>query len=128
MPNTVCLVITHGKIASALVDASKKIAGNCEQLFTLSAENSAPEQLAEDITAFIENNKRTAGIFFLVCLRGGSYWNTAIRATRECNNVKILSGVNLPMILSYVTKRNNLDFEELSNVLYDDAKCGIVIY
>ncbi len=128
MSNTVCLVMTHGKIASALIDASKKIIGNCEHLFTLPTENSGPEQLAENITAFIEKNKMAAGIFFLVCIRGGSYWNAAIRASREFGNVKILAGVNLPMILSYVTNRNKLDFEELSDVLYNDAKCGVVTF
>jgi len=116
MAETVCLVMAHGNIASALVDASKKIVGDCEQLSVYDQESN-----------FVERNIEAEGILILVCIKGGSYWNTAVRVSREYDNVKVIAGVNLSMILSFISKRDQFLFDELANVLLDDARRGVVI-
>jgi mannose/fructose-specific phosphotransferase system component IIA len=40
----------------------------------------------------------------------------------------IVSGVNLPMLLSFFTKRNTLNFEELSRVVQADGLRGIQLH
>ncbi len=120
-----CLVLSHGKIAEAVVDASRKIAGECDQLFTLQQDHLTPKGLYQAIAQLIEAKQLDDGLFVLVALRGGSYWHAAARVARDHSNVVVISGYNLSTVLSFVTKREQFSFQELSDILVADAVRGI---
>ncbi|MFQ5648566.1 MAG: PTS sugar transporter subunit IIA [bacterium] len=120
-----CLVISHGKIADAVVEASRRIAGECEQLFTMDCEDLAPKEIYEQIAHLIESKNLKDGLFVLVALKGGSFWHAAARIAHECDRVEVISGFNLSTVLSFITKRNQYTFEQLAEVLVTDAVRGI---
>ena len=123
-----CLVLGHGNLAQALVDASIRITGDCEQIYTLPSSDYAARQLQAEIANLIESKNLTSGLYIFVCLKGGSYWNAAVRIAREYKNVKVISGVNLPLILSFITKRNDYSFDELEKILIKDTIRGINVF
>lgn len=120
-----CLLISHGNIAQALLEASRKIAGECPNLFALDCHDLSTDILYEKIAQLIESENLKDGLFILVCLRGGTCWNVAARIARDFKKVAVISGVNLSIVLSFITKQNKFTFDELSNVLLDDGRRAI---
>ncbi|MFQ5824638.1 MAG: PTS sugar transporter subunit IIA [bacterium] len=120
-----CIVLSHGQVAQALLDACKQIIGECNNVYALNCEGLNPKGIYEKITHLIESKNLTDGLFLLVSLRGGSCWNAVAKIVREREKVELISGLNLSIILSFITKRKQYSFEELSEVLVRDGKRGI---
>lgn len=120
-----CLVLSHGKIAEVFLDAARQITGEGDHLFSLNCNCFTPKSLYEEITHLIESENLKDGLFILVSLRGGSCWNTAAKVVREYKKVELISGLNLSIVLSFISKRKSFGFEELAEVLLNDGMRGI---
>jgi mannose/fructose-specific phosphotransferase system component IIA len=120
-----CLLLSHGNIAQALLDASRKIVGECQNIYALDCDNIATDLVYENIAHLIKNENLIDGLFILVCLRGGTGWNVAARIARDFPNVLVMSGMNLSILLSFITKHSKFGFEELATILLEDGKRGI---
>lgn len=120
-----CLLLSHGKLAEAYLDAAIRIVGEREGLYAINCEDLAPEALYERVAHLIQSERFEDGLFILVGLRGGSCWNVGARIARDYPRVELLSGVNLAMLLSFLSKRNQYRFEELATVLINDGARGI---
>ena len=120
-----CLVISHGQIAQVFLDAAKQITGECGELYSLDCDRDTPKALYDKITHLIESENLKAGLFILVSLRGGSCWNAAAKVAKEYEMVELISGLNLSIVLSFITKREHYGFDELAEVLLEDSVRGI---
>lgn len=120
-----CIVLSHGQVAQAIVDASEEIVGECSNLYAVHCDGLSPKALYEKLTHLIESEKLKDGLFILVCLRGGSCWNVAVKVVQKWPKVEVISGLNLSIVLSFITKRNQYSFDELSEVLVKDAIRGV---
>ncbi len=120
-----CLVISHGQIAQASLDAAKQITGDCSDLYSLACDCVTPKALYKKIAHLIESENLKDGLFILVSLRGGSCWNAAAKVAKEYDKVELISGLNLSIVLSFITKREHYSFEELAEVLLKDGVRGI---
>lgn len=112
-------------MAQALLDACKQIIGECNNVYALSCRGLTPKGIYDNITHLIESKNLKDGLFIFVSLRGGSCWNAASRILRERGKVELISGLNLSIILSFVTKSKQYSFEELGEVLVRDGMRGI---
>jgi PTS system mannose-specific IIA component len=119
-----CLVISHGSVARSLVDASEQIVGKCDCLYSLSSDGLTLKNLKIAISDLIERQFHD-GLIILVCLQGGSGWNVCRAVANERDNTAIISGANLPMVLSFVTKRKQLSLQELADAMVSDGSRGI---
>lgn len=122
---TGCLVLSHGGLAQAIIEASQRIVGECDQLFCIECANLAPPEVHNEIVRLIEDQHLADGLIILVGLRGGSYWQAAARIAHQYEFVEVISGFNLATILSFVTKRNQYPFADLVDVLAQDAIRGV---
>lgn len=120
-----CIILSHGKIAEAILEACNRIAGESELVFALNCEGRSPKALRDALAHLIESENLRDGLFIFVSLKGGSCWNAAARIVKEFDRVHLLSGLNLPVILSFILKRDKFSFEELGEVLVKDAVRGI---
>lgn len=120
-----CLVISHGTVAESYLEASREIVGDCKNLYTLNCQGLTPKSLYENISQLIENNNLKDGLFILVSLRGGSCWNVAAKIARNFENIELISGVNLSIVLSFITKCHRYGFHELGEILCNDGIRGI---
>lgn len=118
------IVICHGNLAEEIVAAARKIIGPAEHIFAFSNEGLDTKTLTENVAGTIRDNSLNRSLI-MVDLRGGSCWTAAKMLTREFPEIKVLSGVNLPMLISFLTKRADLDAEELAERLETDAHRGI---
>ena len=120
---TTGIVVGHRQVSDSLIDAARSILGPVEDLCGLSNQGFSTRELADRIRECASS--ADGPVLVLVDVYGGSCWRAAKLA--QLPQGRIVSGVNLPMLLSFANKRNTLAPEELAAVLADDGKRGIIL-
>lgn len=96
------IVIAHGDMAAGLVDAVKRIAGiSGDFLLPLSNRGLGPDALAQQVRALATD----APTIVFTDLQSGSCGFAARRCVQELPSVVVISGVNLPILLEFVMRR-----------------------
>lgn len=96
------IVIAHGDMAAGLVDAVKHIAGiSGDFLQALSNRGLGPDALAQQVRALATD----APTIVFTDLQSGSCGFAARRCVQELSSVVVISGVNLPILLEFVMRR-----------------------
>ena len=124
MNNSVTFLITHEQIAVYLQRATEKILGKQQNLFSYTNIEDSLPVLAQKINQNIKDLK-PGHIVCFVDLAGGSCWNLAHMLHKEHKNLTIISGVNMPMMISYFTNLNEIPFDELIEKVLKDGSRGI---
>ncbi len=115
------IVVAHGGMAQGMVDAVRKIAGVDEAVLTpLSNEGCNPDQLKERLLGII--GTRRAIVF--TDLAAGSCTLAARLTCRECGDIPVVTGVNLPMLLDFVFHLD-MPTSELAERLVSRAQSGV---
>ena len=109
------LVITHGNIGAELVRVTGLILGPVEGLAALSNSGRSLGDLRDEITAWLAEGAAAGagGALIFVDDYGGSCATAAQLACGHEPGRAILSGVNLAMLLGFLTWRENDEFAEL---------------
>lgn len=116
------LIVGHKDIGEAMLRAVKSISGDDKELFFISISELSSKEVTEKIIDFVGSGSNDGTIIF-VDIYGGSCWRAAKHAGLGKN--RIVTGFNLPMLLSFINKRNSIGFDELPAVLENDGKRGI---
>ncbi len=118
------IIICHGKLAFELIQAAERILGNVDHVLTFSNDQMSPQALYAEVSGTIRKDEE---LLILVDLRGGNCWRIGKMIEQEFPRAKVVSGVNLPMVISFVTKRESLAFEELVATVEKDGHRGIAL-
>lgn len=117
-------LISHEYLASALLKAVEKIIGPQENVFAYSNSKDSLPLLADKITAQIQEITAFHIVFF-IDMMGGSCWALANMIRKKYPTSTIISGMNLPMLLSLFTSMDELSFDELVKKVKDNGIRGI---
>ncbi len=120
------IIICHGQLAAELKNAVECILGPVESLLTFSNDKLSPRTLYDQIVQAMEN-QTDSPMIIMVDLRGGSCWSVAKLLTKEFPQMRILTGVNLPMLTAFLTKRRQNDLQTLAEIMENDAHRGILL-
>lgn len=115
------VIVTHGNLARALMDAVEITLGPQTDVVTLSNEGASLEQIIERVRPHAER----APVALFVDFCGGSPYIACKSLQHNRDGCAVLSGVNLPMLFSFFTKRDKLSFAELITVVEADGHRGI---
>src|SRR6185436_6694373 len=96
------VIVCHGVLARALVDATAQISGMTEALVPVS--NSGCDR--GDLEARVEAAVGTVPTVVFVDMASGSCLFAVLRRLRERENVRVVTGVNLAMLLDFVFHRD----------------------
>ena len=119
---TRALVITHGEIAREMINVVEMILGPIEGLEAMSNNGKS----AADITQAVETWLQVEGAaFVLIDDYGGSCATAARLAARDRPEVAIIAGVNLAMLLGFVTWRDSTEFPELVRKIIQKSREAI---
>jgi PTS system mannose-specific IIA component len=119
--------MTHGAIGVELVRVVEMILGPIEGLTALSNAGKSAGDLELEVTAWLASDESPDGEIILIDDYGGSCANAAILASGDSPQRAILSGVNLAMLLGYVTWRDRADHPELVAKLVHKGREAITI-
>ncbi|MDR2395947.1 MAG: PTS sugar transporter subunit IIA [Endomicrobium sp.] len=120
-------VVAHGNLAKSLVDAAELIVGSQENLYAISnGKNGSLEYLQDKIKNFLSDVIDKDGILILTDMMGGSPNNASCKMF-DTFNVEIISGVNLPMLLSAIfASKNAENILQLSQKVFTESKKSII--
>ncbi|MDX1494214.1 MAG: hypothetical protein R3253_09155, partial [Longimicrobiales bacterium] len=90
------VVVAHGPMARAMVDAVRKIAGDqADALIPLSNDEKGPQALKEELDRVLGEGP----VVVFTDLQSGSCGMAALSSCRDGGRRVVVCGVNLPMLL-----------------------------
>ena len=113
------LILTHGKFADGLKNSVEMIMGQNDSFYTMGLyEGEDFSEFKEKVLEYIIQLDTGEGVLALVDLFGASPYNSVMFNYQEFRkldkNVKLLTGVNLPMVIAALNARNYMNLENLS--------------
>jgi fructoselysine and glucoselysine-specific PTS system IIA component len=124
MDSFAAFILAHEDFAESLKITAEKITGLQPNIFAYTNKIDSLPVIIEKINkklASIQSDK----IFVFADLIGGSCWSLANMIAREHPEVKIIGGVNLPMVISLIINHEKLVIDQLTEKIIEDSKKGI---
>lgn len=112
------LILTHGKLADGLKNSVEMIMGQNESFITLGLyEGDDFSEFKENVLEHISLLDTGEGVLVLVDLFGASPYNSVMFNYQEIKsrekNVRLITGVNLPMVIESLNARNYMKLDQL---------------
>lgn len=95
------VVVAHGGLAAALVEETERISGRVGVLHAVSNTALGREEIEERVRGAVG----TGPAVLFVDMPCGSCYFAAMRVGRERNDLRVVTGVNLPMLLDFVNQK-----------------------
>lgn len=100
------LLVTHGDLAKEMIGAMEHVVGKQEQLdMVCIGENDDVEKSRLDIIEKVKKLNTGDGVCIATDMFGGTPSNLAISVMKS-NEVEVVAGLNLPMLIKLVRLRN----------------------
>lgn len=124
--NYLSFVIAHGCLACCIKDVTEKLILPSTELICYSNEEWTQEKIEEEIQALIDEQKPDK-VFIFTDLVGGSCWISANKIKKTDENITVIGGVNVPMLVSYFINYERLECSALIEKISADAIKGVVV-
>jgi PTS system mannose-specific IIA component len=106
------VVVTHGQLATELKRATEHVVGPQAQLGTVCiGPDDDMDRRRDDIRVAVKANNSGDGVILLTDMFGGTPSNLAISMLKE-DEVEVLAGVNLPMLIKLSEARRTHSLAE----------------
>ena len=121
------IVVAHGGLAQAFVETAEMIVGPTDGFKACSfAQGSDVDSLRKMLKNSIKEVNKGEGVIILTDMFGGTPSNISL-SFLENGKVEVVTGVNLPMVITALTKRKGKDIVELTSLLKDGGSKNIHI-
>lgn len=114
------LVISHGEMSAGMLDTVQMIVGPLEQVEARSLlPNQDIDQFGRDILDLTIELDQGDGVLVFTDMFGASPYRVAVANSRQLteHSYKIISGVNLPLLIEAITRRETEELAELYQTL-----------
>jgi len=121
------IVVAHGRLAQALAETAEMIVGHTEGFRACSfCQGSDVDNLRKILKTSIKDVNKGDGVILLTDMFGGTPSNISL-SFLEDGKVEVITGVNLPMVISALTKRGGKNIRELAQLLKEHGSNNINI-
>jgi mannose/fructose-specific phosphotransferase system component IIA len=121
------ILFTHGDIGRELLRTAESILGGQRNVVALSNEGFSASLMEDALSETLKKEGFQEDVVIFVDLARGSCWVAVERIRQKNQNVYLISGVNLPMLLRFFYKRDSLDIQALVEHLREGGTEGIQI-
>jgi PTS system mannose-specific IIA component len=118
------IIVGHGAFAEAILQTAEQIVGKQQLIDVVSNKGLSGTMLIEKIKKAIGPSKERETIVF-VDLPGGSCTISCYNLLRNMNDLNVLCGVNLPILLEFFMLREKHSAQELVPILIKKGKENI---
>jgi len=119
------IIISHGQVANELLAAAEAVVGDQSHITAVSIGWHDDVGMAKDeISRAIEQVSDGNGVLLLTDMFGGTPTNIAAMFLKE-NEVEIVTGVNLPMVIKLASVNTEMSLHELAQEIEDQGKEAI---
>jgi len=121
------IVVAHGRLAEALAETAEMIVGRTEAFKACSfCQGSDVDKLRRMLKTSIKEVNSEEDVIILTDMFGGTPSNISL-SFLEHNEVEVITGVNLPMVITALTKREGKNMKELAQILKEHGSHNINI-
>ena len=120
------VVVTHGQLATELVNSVEMIVGDLPHVAAVSIGwHDDADRAREEISHAIArvDNEELAGVLVLTDMFGGTPTNLAV--TLVTSRVEVITGVNLPMLLKLARPQKPTDLASLARDMREHGRNAI---
>ncbi len=111
------IVVAHFNLGREMVAATELIVGKQEQFVAVDIfPDDQVEKIKEKIVSALKSSNSGDGVIILTDMFGGTPSNISLSFLEE-DNVEVVAGVNLPMLIKLVTYREGKTLGELANFI-----------
>ncbi len=119
------VVVTHGQLATELVNAAEMIVGDLPQFTAVSIGwHDEVNDAREDIAQAIERVRGDEGVLLLTDMFGGTPSNLAMTFL-EKDRLEVITGVNLPMLIKLAGSRHSSDLLAVAKDMREHGRNAI---
>ena len=118
------VVVTHGSLATELVNAARQIVGDIPRIAAVSIGWADDMTAAQEAIARALGEVGEGGVLVLTDMFGGTPTNVMLPFLSD--RVEIVTGVNLPMLIKLTGLREG-DLLEVARVVRDQGKGAIYV-
>lgn len=119
------VIISHGQVATELVAAAEAVVGDVSHVTAVSIGWHDDVEMAKDeIARAIEAVSAGSGVLLLTDMFGGTPTNIAAMFLKE-DEVELVTGVNLPMVIKLASTGGGLSLRELAKEVEEQGKEAI---
>jgi PTS system mannose-specific IIA component len=119
------VVVTHGQLATELVNAAEMIVGDLPQFIAVSIGwHDDVNDAREDIARAVERVRGDEGVLLLTDMFGGTPSNLGMTFLAK-NQVEVITGVNLPMLIKLAGSRQSADLLAVAKEMREHGRNAI---
>lgn len=122
------IIVTHGDFAQGLLDAAYMIVGPQEGVASLCTRcGDKPEELEAKLKSMVSSLLQNyTDVLVMTDIFGGTPTNICLPLLQS-QDVEVLTGVNMPMVLKFFSQRGKVPLAELGTLLKLYAQQGVVL-
>jgi len=115
------IVVAHGNLAEELVSTARLIFGEFTDCHAMSNAQKSPQALTDDLDAMVVAalDAGAEGVLVLTDFFGGSCSHACLGVEQKYENVRLVTGINLPMLLAFLYRRSEVPFAKLPGELVE---------
>ncbi|MBN1622328.1 MAG: PTS sugar transporter subunit IIA [Endomicrobiales bacterium] len=119
------VVITHGHLGREIISTAEAIIGKQKEVSVISlGQQEGLTELCNRVSEVIKDVDDSEGALILTDMLGGTPCNACLPFSAN-DNVEIVSGMNLYMVLSAFINRSNMRLKQLTDKVIEDGKKNI---
>lgn len=121
------LLVTHGNIGYSMIEVAKNIIGEDgdSDIYFISNEGLSTQQIAEKIKELTDSISDD-NFLVITDFPGGSCFIASKKIASSSKRISTLSGLNISMLLSFLTKKNMYSGDKLAEIIKTDGGRAIV--
>lgn len=119
------VIVSHGQVANELLAAAETIVGALNHVTAVSIGWHDDVEMAKDeIARAVKQVSEGAGVLLLTDMFGGTPTNISAMFIKE-NEVEIVTGVNLPMVIKLASQNKDMTLTEMAKAVEEQGKQSI---
>jgi len=119
------IIVSHGKLAEELLNALTIILGEAVNIEAISIGwYDDVEESKKKINKSLKRVDQKNGVIIFTDMFGGTPSNLSFSFSKE-NHVDIITGVNLPMLIKFVSLQRSNNLNEVANKVVEQGKKNI---
>lgn len=119
------IIVSHGKLAEELLNALTIILGEAVNIEAISIGwYDDVEESKKKINKSLKRVDQKNGVIIFTDMFGGTPSNLSFSFSKE-NHVDIITGVNLPMLIKFVSLQRSNNLKEVANKVVEQGKKNI---
>lgn len=122
------ILMSHGNLASTLIESAKIILGDLSDYYTIDMpQNVSSNEIEEKLKSILDKHKNR-DILIMTDLYEGAAFNIASKFYRKSDNICLISGMNLDMIIEYFTSDLYYNSKKFIDEIISVSKDSISLY